>query len=131
MKRSAAALVLLSAFVPAIALAQEVGNAEASPKFFFLLEVAGVLIVLASIWFSKKAEHKFGGLIGTMLRTQTAALMLIAVALVIRAYSEITGAEGFFWDLAFELPVYAALLLIAKGSWKLAQGLDQAVRPSK
>ncbi len=121
---------MLSVLLPFSAFAQEVGVVEKSSSFFILLEIAGIVFVFIAIWFSKKAEKKFGGLIGNMLRMQTVALLLIGVSLVVHAYREFVVAEGFVWEIFNEAPLYVALILISVGSWKLANGIDQAISKS-
>lgn len=130
MKRFVSTLIVLFALLPMSAFAQEVGVVEKSPPFFYLLEIAGILIAIIAIWFSKKAEKKFGGLVGNMLRMQTVALFSIAVSLAFRASMELMGGEGFFWEVSYEIPLYVALILISVGSWKLAQGADRAMTKS-
>lgn len=130
MNRFVATLIMLFVLLPVSAFAQEVGGGEKTPQFFFLLEVAGVLIVLITLWFSKMAEKKFGGLVGNMLRMQSLALLCIAASLAIRAWKEFMGAEAFVWEVAYEIPTYVALVLISVGSWKMAQGVDRAMSKS-
>lgn len=125
MKWFAVVFAFISAILPAAAFAQEAGSADASPPLFFLLEAVGVVIALTTIWFSKKAEKKFGGFVGEMLKTKTMALWFIAAALMIRAFQEISGNENFIWEVIFELPIYFALVLMAVGSWKLSKNVER------
>jgi hypothetical protein len=102
---------VLILFPFATVFAEGVGE-EASPKFFYLLEVFGSLISILALIALLKSALLLGGAFGRTFKLFSVSLALITFSLIWRAYLEISGNERFLYEVIFELPIYIGLLIM-------------------
>lgn len=118
-------LLLAGLVIPLQAYAQETGEIgesmskgfwKADPWWFPLLEIGGVILAVTIYVIIRHTTKHVGGIVGKGFTWIKTAQLLFILALIIKAYTEITELDGFFYDLIFELPLYAGIIMIAYGA---------------
>lgn len=114
--------LIFSVVLPHLAHAENQSSGD--PLWFPLFEVGGVVVTIFALISVRRVLGAVGGHLGSQFRCIQGALLLMLFAFAFRAFVEFNEFEGLVYEIAFELPLYGAAIMMAYSTKKLSSLLS-------